>query len=283
MLEVEGQGKNIEKAIEDALFQLKAPREDVDIKILDQGGFMKKARVQVSISEDSLHKYQKNTEKSSAVIEKPAAKEEKETGDDGKLDVKSLFIKVEEKKQKEAEKAYAAAVKEEKKEEKKAAKSEEKKEKKEYKKEEGDSAVCFLRGLIKEMGIADAEIVESEQESVRKIEVKGKDVGKLVGYRGETLGAIQTLLSSVDREDNEGGRRLLLDVDGYLAKREQTLVALAGRMAHKVMQTGRPVKLEPMTANERRIIHTALQNEEGVETISKGQEPSRFLMIIPKK
>jgi len=274
MTDIEGIGKNVEKAIEDALFQLKASREDVDIKIIDQGGFMRKAKVLVSISEDAISKYQKKEEKK--VLKEVTSFKEKEDKkeEEAVLDVKSLFIKVEEKKQKEAAIESKKETKTEDKEEKKA--------KKEYKKSEGTGAIEFIKRLIEEMGIEGANIEESESEETRKIEVKGNGVGKMVGHRGETLGAIQTIVSAIDRNDNEGGKRLMLDVDGYLEKREQTLIGLAGRMAKKVNQTGRPARLEPMTANERRIVHTALQDEEGVTTISKGQEPNRYLMIIPK-
>ena len=97
------------------------------------------------------------------------------------------------------------------------------------------------------------------------------------------MNAIQYLANVYVAKNNRHCKKIRIDCDNYRAKREDTLIALANRMARKVAKTNHPVKLEPMTANERRIIHTALADDKFVETISKGEEPYRYLTIYPKK
>ena len=105
---------------------------------------------------------------------------------------------------------------------------------------------------------------------------------EIIGFRGEGLNAIQYLANVYVGKNNRHAKKIRVDCDNYRAKREDTLIALANRMARKVAKTNHPVKLEPMTANERRIIHEALANDRFVETVSKGEEPYRYLTILPK-
>ena len=258
MLQVEATGKNIEQAIENALFELKAPREDVDIKILNEGGLFKKAKVLVSISEDVKEKYEKKTEKKE---ETPVSKEEKkETKEE---------IKEEKKAEKEAVK-----------EEKKAAKEEKKSEKEE--KEEREEITLdpkeFLDGLLKVAGKEGYEISVTEDDKYITYAVTGENLGDLIGHRGEGFYAINKLMTAVAGKKH---KRILLDIGGYRAKRIESLTQLALRTANKVAKTGRYERLEPMNPADRRIIHTALQNDGRVSTLSKGEEPRRYVMIFP--
>mgnify|MGYP002802482297 FL=1 len=104
----------------------------------------------------------------------------------------------------------------------------------------------------------------------------------IIGYRGEGLNSLQYLTSVVISKNNRHAKKVRVDCDNYRARREASLIALAQRMARKVEKTHSSVKLEPMTANERRIMHTALSNSQTVETFSKGEEPHRYLIIKPK-
>ena len=109
--------------------------------------------------------------------------------------------------------------------------------------------------------------------------------GLLIGRRGETLDAIQYLVSlfyNKNRKEN-AYRRVTIDTEGYRARREETLRKLARRNALRVVKTGRSVKMEPMNPYERRILHSSLQNFRGVTTYSEGEEPNRAVIIAPDK
>lgn len=264
---VEATGKNIEQAIENALFELKAPREDVDIKIISEGGLFKKAKVVVSISEDAIEKYEKREKER----EKESLKKIEDDDDDDDDD------EDDKKEKKEREKLEKKAKKEKEKQEKKEEKKEEKIRSDE--KRERPSCTEFVKGLVEAFGKS-AEITEIEDEDVKKIILDGEDLGELIGYRGEALFALSYLMSTICKRED---KRVLLDICGYREKREDSLKKLAYRMAAKVAKTGRYARLEPMDASERRIIHLALQDNDKVTTMSKGTEPKRYLIIFPRE
>ncbi len=275
---VEATGRNIEQAIENALFELKAPREDVDIKIISEGGLFKKAKVVVSISEDAIEKYEKREKER----EKEALKkieDDDDDDDDDKDDNKDEDDDDDDdkKEKKEREKLEKKAKKEKEKQEKKEEKEEEKIRSDE--KRERPSCTEFVKGLVKAFGKS-AEITEIEDEDVKKIILDGEDLGELIGYRGEALFALSYLMSTICKRED---KRVLLDICGYREKREDSLRKLAYRMAAKVAKTGRYARLEPMDASERRIIHLALQDNDKVTTMSKGTEPKRYLIIFPRE
>ena len=140
----------------------------------------------------------------------------------------------------------------------------------------------FLDEIIKAMGLnVNYEIFQREEQIL--INLYGNDVGVLIGHRGETLDALQYLVNLAANKNEEIPRRIVLDAQGYRERREKTLIRLAEKVADKVKQKGRPYALEPMTPQERRIIHTALQNHEGVYTYSEGEEPNRKVIIAPKR
>ncbi|NLZ47665.1 MAG: protein jag [Clostridiales bacterium] len=144
-------------------------------------------------------------------------------------------------------------------------------------------AKTFLRDVLNSMGVK-AEIRIKEEDDVLKINLVGPDMGIIIGYRGETLDSLQYLVSLVVNKDQDDEyKRVLLDTENYRAKREETLKRLANKTAYKVRKTGRSFKLEPMNPYERRIIHSALQNDQYVETFSEGEEPYRRVVINLKK
>ena len=113
--------------------------------------------------------------------------------------------------------------------------------------------------------------------------MQGDTLGILIGRRGETLDALQYLTSLKVNRGRDSYTRVTLDTENYRAKREDTLIRLANRMANRALRTGRKVSLEPMNPYERRIIHFALQQNEGVTTHSEGDEPNRHVVITHKK
>lgn len=112
--------------------------------------------------------------------------------------------------------------------------------------------------------------------------ISSSDMGILIGKRGNTLDSIQYLLSIAINKERDNYLKVVLDAEGYRKKREETLIRLANKMAEKATYSKRPVKLEPMSPYERRIIHSALQTFEGVSTYSEGNEPYRRVVIVTK-
>ena len=115
------------------------------------------------------------------------------------------------------------------------------------------------------------------------VEISNENLGFLIGYRGETLYAFQSILSAIAGKDIDKKVRVILDIEGYKAKREKTLEELAEKVAKTVIKTRKPVKLEPMQAYERKIIHSKLQQNDKVQTESIGEEPNRRIVISLKK
>jgi spoIIIJ-associated protein len=144
-------------------------------------------------------------------------------------------------------------------------------------------AKTFLGSVLDNMGVK-AEISIKEENNAVRISMSGPDMGILIGYRGETLDSLQYLVSLVVNKGGENEyKRVILDTENYRMKREETLKRLAKRIADKVRATNRQVKLEPMNPYERRIIHSALQNDLNVETFSEGDEPYRRVVVDLKK
>lgn len=145
-----------------------------------------------------------------------------------------------------------------------------------------DRACSFLQEIADSMGIAVKLEVENSDDVV-KINFTGDDLGILIGRRGDTLDALQYLVNLVANRKEESRVRMVLDVEGYRRRREQTLQKLAMKLADKVRRRGQEVVLEPMNPHERRVIHTTLQNNRFVYTTSQGEEPFRKIVIAPKK
>lgn len=266
MRSAEGTGKNIEQAIQNALLELKASREDVDIKILNEGGFLKKAKVLVSISEDAIEKYEKKEQFKKNLVE-----------EDNDEDFASKFIdkkiKKEEEKEKKEEKKLRIIADEE-------ISDKEDSEEDKIVNEKKLTPEEFLTKLLEIMNMH-GEIEKDEDEKFVHYNVVGEEPRELIGHHGEGMFALSYIMSVACK--SEKGKKLVLDIGSYRDKRKESLTALAKRIADKVAKSGRYYKLEPMDASERKIIHTALQNDDRVTTLSKGEEPKRYLIVFPKE
>ena len=143
-------------------------------------------------------------------------------------------------------------------------------------------AMEFLNTIFKKFEL-DVDIHPIEGEEFITLDLVGKDLGILIGRRGETLDALQYLTNLTVSRHFEDRSKFILDVEGYRAKREETLERLARKLAERVKESGKNISLEPMSPYERRIIHTVLQSDEQVRTFSEGEEPYRKVVISKKK
>ena len=114
------------------------------------------------------------------------------------------------------------------------------------------------------------------------VEMQGNDSGTFIGYRGETLNALQTVLISIANKHLETKAHIVLDIAGYREKRQKALEELADKLSKTVIKTGKQLTLEPMSAYERKVIHNRLQASEQVRTYSIGEEPYRKVVISKK-
>ena len=147
-----------------------------------------------------------------------------------------------------------------------------------------DKARAFLDDVFAAMHMTVlVEVSFNEEEKVMDIELKGDDMGVLIGKRGQTLDSLQYLVSLVVNRDSDDYIRVKVDTENYRKRRKETLENLAKNIAYKVKRTKRPVSLEPMNPYERRVIHSALQNDKYVTTHSEGEEPFRRVVVTLKR
>ena len=147
-----------------------------------------------------------------------------------------------------------------------------------------DMSFDFVTTLIANAGLSASATLYSCDDGTRRITIEGEDAATLIGHHGDTLDAIQYLANLASAKKNVNGERdksrVTIDIEGYRAKREETLRALARRMAAKAIRNKRSVMLEPMSAYERRIIHSEIQGIEGVSTNSIGSDNNRKIVIF---
>ena len=147
-----------------------------------------------------------------------------------------------------------------------------------------DMSYEFIKTLISDIGLSAEAALYSCEDGTRRITIAGDDASVLIGHHGDTLDALQYLANLASARKNVHGERdksrVTIDIEGYRAKREETLRALARRMAAKALRNKRSVMLEPMSAYERRIIHSEIQGIEGVSTNSVGSDNNRKIVIF---
>ena len=147
-----------------------------------------------------------------------------------------------------------------------------------------DSVKSFLNDVFKAMDM-EVEIITNidEADKLIDVELKGDDMGVLIGKRGQTLDSLQYLTNLAVNRNSENYYKVKIDTEDYRKRRKETLENLAKNIAYKVKRTKRPVSLEPMNPFERRVIHSALQNDRFVTTHSEGEEPYRHVVVTLKK
>ena len=253
---LEKSGRTMEDAVAAALAELGRSEEEISVEVLERAksGFLgigaQPAVIRVSYE----------------VPDEPAA-EKKEAPAPKKAEKKPEAKKAEEKKP-EAKKT----------EEKKPAP---KKEAPDPVDEDAEFAAVrsFVSGLMERMGVeAEIEIARRDNGGIN-VKLSGSGMGAIIGRRGETLDAIQHLTNYVVNRDSDKHMHISVDAENYRAKREESLTKLAEKMAEKAIKYKRSMALEPMNSYERHVIHTALQNYEGVTTSSTGVEPNRRVVV----
>ena len=147
-----------------------------------------------------------------------------------------------------------------------------------------DRAKSFLNDVFAAMNMeVVVTVTYDENDHTLDVDLSGDEMGVLIGKRGQTLDSLQYLVSLVVNKGEEEYIRVKVDTENYRQRRKETLENLAKNIAYKVKRTKRPVSLEPMNPYERRIIHSALQNDKNVTTHSEGEEPFRRVVVTLKR
>ncbi len=142
----------------------------------------------------------------------------------------------------------------------------------------------FLESVFNAMGMeVEISLTEDKENNMMDIDLRGNEMGILIGKRGQTLDSLQYLVSLVANKNSEEYIRVKVDTENYRKRRKDTLENLARNIAYKVKRTKRSVSLEPMNPYERRVIHSALQNDRYVTTYSEGNEPFRHVVVSLKR
>lgn len=260
---IEVRAKTIDDAITDALVQLGVTSDQLDYEVIEKGsaGFLGINR------KDAIIKARKKVvvpEKKEVVTETVAVKkpEKKQTAPvEKKESVPEKKVEKNDKKEKSEKAAapidYAPLV---------------------------ENVKSFLAQVFQAMEL-EVEIITKVDEENRMIDVefKGSEMGMLIGKRGQTLDSLQYLTNLAVNKQSDSYVKVKLDTEDYRKRRKETLENLARNIAYKVKRTKRPVSLEPMNPFERRVIHSALQNDKYVSTHSEGEEPYRHVVVTLKK
>ena len=247
--------KTVEDAVLEAAMKLATTREHLEYEVIEKGsagflGFGAKAAVikARALTDEEIEKVAVEPEPVKEVVKQEVKKEVKE---------EKKVEKVEETVVEKATKAVAAG--------------------KEI------SAEDFLKDVFKAMDmVVDIKVTENKEENSLDIELAGEEMGVLIGKRGQTLDSLQYLVSLVVNKYSDEYIRVKIDTENYRERRKETLENLARNIAYKVKRTRKTVSLEPMNPYERRVIHSALQNDRYVTTHSEGEEPYRRVVVTLK-
>lgn len=260
-------GKTESDAVMNAAMELGIPSTDLNYNVIDPGsngflGLFKKPVIIEVIKKEEEKKVEKPV-----VLNRPKKKIEKKQ-ESSKNEKKSGYNKKSLNKQKEAESV---------------------KEVKKNKAPENIDEIIkdtekYLDEVLRAMGLnSKLNLYYNRRENVLNINVSGEKMGALIGKHGQTLDALQYLISLFVNKESESFIKIKLDTENYRERRQQTLEKLAGSIAYKVKKNKKPIYLEPMNPNERRIIHSALQRDPYVITKSEGKDPYRKVVVMLKK
>ena len=284
MKSLEKWGVDVDTAVELALKELKLERDEVEVEVLEESsnGFLgigsKLAKVRVTALKDNGSTKEKATlDDIDAILASLPENAAKELPDE----VRAEYDKYEQEENEDARAREAALAKDRKHSKKRYELSLEDTmlyEVKALDPVENHPIEKFLADIAEQMGIELTFTVKANDNLVF-VDIEGKDTGTIIGKRGATLDAVQCLSSYVINKDSDNYIRVILDAENYRAKRENTLVNLANRLANKVEKTRHSVTLEPMNPYERKVIHCTLQNHPYVTTRSEGKDPYRKVVI----
>ena len=246
--------KTVEDALTEASIELGLASTDIDYEVIEKGsaGFLGIGAKQAVIT--AWKKVEEKPKKEKKAEKKPEKKVEKEVVVE---EVKET-PKVEEKKEEVPEKEEKLA---------------------EVEPQTKEACEKFLKDVLKSMDMEVTLTSVIDEDGALSINMKGENMGILIGKRGQTLDSLQYLTNRVANKMQEGYVRVKLDTENYRERRKETLENLAKNIAHKVKRTKRSVSLEPMNPYERRIIHTALQGDKYISTHSEGEEPYRRVVV----
>jgi len=271
MKSIEVKAKTIDEAIEDACSQLGVSQTDVDIEILSQGGMFGKARVICTIKDDY-----KPAKPEPQKTETPATTSALDALEEVMPESRTVRAEELETKDKPGRVPQTPITSE------KASGVEIASQVTPIKKGDKFKTTTEFVTKLLELLENDSTVTTEETEAAFNINVVGENIGRLIGKSGLVLNAIQTVVTSIAISNSNGeNKRVLVNVGDYREKRGDTLNSIAMKKVEYVKRTGRFVKLDPMNARERAIIHTALQNIEGIKTYSTGKDPFRCLCIAP--
>ena len=254
--------KTVEDAVLEAAMKLATTREHLEYEVIEKGsaGFLgfgaKPAVIKArALSDEEIEKAEKQPEPAKEVVKQEVKKEIKK---EVKKDEPVKEEKVEKTEEPAPVKKEAVAGKE-------------------------ISAEDFLKDVFKAMDmVVDIKVTENKEENTMDIELSGEEMGVLIGKRGQTLDSLQYLVSLVVNKYSDDYIRVKIDTENYRERRKETLENLARNIAYKVKRTRKTVSLEPMNPYERRVIHSALQNDRYVTTHSEGEEPYRRVVVTLK-
>ena len=239
MKSIEIQAKTIEEAVEQGLAELGLSYDQVEIEVINGGGMFKKAKVKLT------SKVEEKKVVEEKVVVKPEAKPKPEP--------KPVVVKETKKETTPKDPGVVTA--------------------------KYEKCLNFVTRFI-ELSETEATVTGDTSGKDYKININGEDVGRLIGKGGEAIKALQTIVSSIAIANSRGdNRRVYVNIENYNERRTQTLKDLAKRKADFVLESGKSVKLDPMSPRERAIIHTELQNIEGIKTFSQGEGNNRRLVI----
>lgn len=255
--------KTVEDAVLEAAMKLATTREHLEYEVIEKGsaGFLgfgaKPAVIKArALTDEEIEKTEKQPEPVKEVVKQEVKK-------DNKKEIKKEVKKEEPVKAQKAEEPAPV--------------------KKEAVSGKEISAEDFLKDVFKAMDmVVEIKVTENKEEKTMDIELSGEDMGVLIGKRGQTLDSLQYLVSLVVNKYSDEYIRVKIDTENYRERRKETLENLARNIAYKVKRTRKTVSLEPMNPYERRVIHSALQNDRYVTTHSEGEEPYRRVVVTLK-
>ena len=242
-MQIEATGKSVEIAIQNGLLECGMKREDVNITVVDEGGLFKKAKVILTWGEQPEVKEEIKEEVQEQVEQTQETSVESEN-----TEVQEEQVEVKTKRIVDSTRIQ----------------------------EKGKEFLLGLAKILDENATCEVSVNENEV----SFSLKGEKLGKLIGFHGDNLQALQILLSGL-KTRGEGALRLFLDVDGYKANRNQAIIDLANKTAEQAIKIERNIHLDPMNAYERRIVHTTLQEREDVTTESTGEGEKRHVVVKP--